>query len=441
VSIPSYDPNKFIPEIDADDWKGYLTDKTQPLMNRAISAYPPGSIYKIPVALAGCVRGQSRRFLPCNGGMQFGGHFARCTGRHGTLQLSDAIMRSCNGYFYRYGISTGIKDIETIGEWFNLGESTGIELPREDGGILPRPDLFSGGTWREAETAFTAIGQGQVLATPLQMCAVTAGVANGRFAHRPKLIKHTFDHAEALEIPQNARIQKDFSEPDGIPAAEMELVRKGMWKVVHGDGGTARSIRSKDYEIGGKTGTAQAWLEGKSRKDDRNKDYKTWFIAFAPYDEPRFAVCVFVENGTSGGGTSAPIAARILKQAIAHEKGAYNPPRQPLAEAVGHFNRLERTVYEDDPVDAALLAAAAASENDLVADAVPPAVRRPVRPPPKRPAAAAPKIRKAPDAEGRRSQRPARPAGTAPAAPAATPAAPPPTRTLIDRLRARDRSP
>ena len=408
ASVPSYDPNKFIPEIELDAWKAYEDDKSKPLINRAVSEYPPGSVYKVPIALAGCFRGQSRRIFMCGGGMQFGGHFAKCTGSHGMIGLSDALMRSCNGFFYRYGIATGIKGIDAVGDWFSLGEPTGIELPGEAGGVLPGPDRVSGGEmWSEAQTAFTAIGQGQVLATPLQMCAVAAAVANGRAAYRPRLLAKTFDHAEGLFTAQTPSLKKNFAtESGGIPP-ELELVRKGMWKVVHGDGGTARGIRTKDYEIAGKTGTAQDWLEGKSRKDDKNKDYKTWFIAFAPYDQPKYAVCVFVENGLSGGGTSAPIAARILKQALAHDRGAYNPPRQPLPEAKGHFDRMERTVYPDDPVDAALLAAAAASEEEPVAEAPPSAEaaaasRRPRKP---KTQAVKPKIKTTPDDEGRNARR------------------------------------
>lgn len=410
VSVPSYDPNKFIPEIELNDWKAYEDDKSQPLRNRAISEYAPGSVYKVPIALAGCLRGQSKRIFPCNGGMQFGGHFAKCTGSHGMLGLSDALMRSCNGFFYRYGMATGIKGIDAVGDWFSLGEPTGIELPGEDGGVLPGPDALGGGEpWRESETAFTAIGQGQVLATPLQMCAVAATVANGRYAYRPRLLDRTLDHAEGQFTVQQPRLKKNLLAENGALPAELELVRKGMWKVVNGEGGTARGIRTKDYEIAGKTGTAQAWLEGKSHKDEKNKDYKTWFIAFAPYENPKYAVCVFVENGTSGGGTAAPIAARILKQAIAHDRGEYNPPRQPLPEAKGHFDHLERTVYSDDPVDAALLAAAAAGGEDPVAEAEPPSDRRPAAPRPRRSQAPEkPKIKTAPDAEGRSARVPRR---------------------------------
>jgi penicillin-binding protein 2 len=422
VSVPSFDPNKFIPEIELKDWKGYEDDKSKPLINRALSAYPPGSIYKVPVALAGCFRGQARRIFPCNGGMLFGGHFAKCTGSHGSLGLSDALMRSCNGYFYRYGIATGPKGMDAIGEWFSLGEPTGIELPREHGGILPGPGQFGGGeNLSEAETAFMAIGQGQVLATPLQMCAVAAAVANGRAAYRPRIVHRTLDHAEGIETLQQPRLKKSFATESGGVPPELELVRKGMWKVVHGDGGTARGIRTKDYEIAGKTGTAQAWLEDKPRKDEF-KDFKTWFIAFAPYEAPKYAVCIFVENGTSGGGTSAPIAARILKQALARDRGSYSPPRQPMPEAIGHFDRLERTVYPDDPVDAALLAAAAAGQEDpVVEEGESPVTRRPTRKREEPSAPEKPKIKSVPESE---DQPPRRPRGER-EAPPATPARPP----------------
>jgi penicillin-binding protein 2 len=434
VSVPSYDPNKFIPEIELNDWKAYEDDKSLPLVNRALSAYAPGSVYKVPIALAGCARGQSKRILMCGGGMLFGGHFSKCTGSHGNLGLSDALMRSCNGYFYRYGIATKIEGIDRIQEWFSLGEPTGIELPREDAGVLPGPDRVGGGEmWSEAQTAFTAIGQGQVLTTPLQMCAVAATVANGGMSYRPRLIHSIYDQAEKVSTAEKPKLKVDLVASKAISGNDFELVRKGLWKVVNGEGGTARGIRSKDYEIAGKTGTAQAWLDGKSHKDDKNKDYKTWFIAFAPYEAPRYAVCVFVENGTSGGGTSAPIAARILKQAMARDKGTYAPPLQALAEAKGHFDRLERTVYADDPVDAAILAAAAATAEDPVVEAEPPATTR-------RPSAARrrkpqtedrPKI-KTRSSAGARSDRSPRPAS----APAPAPA----PRTLMDKFLKRDQA-
>jgi penicillin-binding protein 2 len=144
-----------------------------------------------------------------------------------------------------------------------------------------------------------------------------------------------------------------------------------MKKVVNGDHGTARAARSKEFETAGKTGTAQAWrVDPKSK--ERIEDNKTWFIAFAPYDRPKYAVCVFVEHGTSGGGTVAPIAARIIKQAVAVDAGTYSPPVQSLAEVAGHFKKLDKTVYADDPVDAALAAQQGNEDENVTASEPPP---------------------------------------------------------------------
>lgn len=377
-SVPNFDPNHFIPSIDEASWQAYNTDKAESLRNRAISAYVPGSIYKVPIALAGCVRGQSKRIFPCGGGMQFGAKFSRCMGQHGSLGLSDGLMRSCNGFFFRFGIATGIRSIDKVGDMLLLGQLTGIELPApptiEYTGMLPSPDqLNEASSWTESETAYTSIGQGMVLATPLQMCNIGATVANGGICYQPRLVLKTHDHGENIDSAFPDRPHANLLE-NGLSAADLETVRKGMWKVVQGAGGTARGIRSTSYEIAGKTGTAQAWRQVKGQ--GTLKDYKTWFLAYAPAEKPKYAVCVFVENGLSGGGTTAPIAARIFKQLFAMSSGVYTPALKPLDEAKGHFDPLERTVYPDDPVDAAALALAA-QDSDELAEAAPPSPRRP----------------------------------------------------------------
>ena len=194
--------------------------------------------------------------------MQFGGHFAKCTGSHGMIGLSDALMRSCNGFFYRYGIATGIKSIDLVGDWFNLGQPTGIELPREDGGLLPSPDeTGTSDAWSEAQTAFTSIGQGQVLTTPLQMCSVVATVAHGRHSYRPRLLSKTYDHAEKTETPNPPRLQADLVEKGATPQ-DLELVRKGLWKVVNGEAGTARSQQGRPDQPGQTRG--RGWGSGRA---------------------------------------------------------------------------------------------------------------------------------------------------------------------------------
>ncbi len=401
ASVPDFDPNKFIPAIDIDDWNVYAEDDTTPMMNRALSAYPPGSTFKVPVALAGAVAGVSDKYFTCPGSIAIGSRSFKCWiadkgGAHGTLGMSDALMHSCNCYFYRLGMATGIKTIDQVTHWFGLGEPTGIDLPQEAAGRVPNPKyvaLTSGGNWTDAATANTSIGQGAVEASPLQMCVVAATVANGGQCYKPKLVLKTHDHRENVDTAFPDRPRYNLIEK-GAKKASVDLVRKGMWKVVNGARGTAKAAKSEGYETAGKTGTAQAWRSnpdpkatGKARSIGDNK---TWFITFAPYDEPKLAVCVFVENGKGGGVTSAPIAARIIKQCMATMAGSYHPPLQPLADAKGNFDAVDVVSYADDPVKEQ------SGEEEAITEA-----DEPDRPAPKRKVQVAqPKLKSRPNAEG-----------------------------------------
>lgn len=404
VSLPNYDPNKFIPAIDPDDWKAYIEDKATPLMNRAISDQIPGSTYKVPIAVAGEFAGLAGRSFPCGGGMQLGNHFSKCWiaskgGNHGTLGLSAGLMNSCNGFFFRYGLATGIKRINEVCSWFGLGQPTGIDLPAEDSGNNAGPATSTTG-WTDAETAFLSMGQGQVLATPLQMCSVAATIANGGVVYRPKLIMKTYDHADKQDTLFPERPMVDLIEK-GIKPKDFELVRKGMWMVVNGPSGTAKAAKSVGFETAGKTGTAQTSKIDPATRQPAND---TWFIAFAPYDKPKYAVCVFVENGKGGGVTAAPVAARILKQAMAMSAGAYQPPVAPLDEVKGNFAKHDAITYPDDPVDAAALAAALSDDETPPEDeaatrtAASPSLKK------KKPAPASPTLKAKPDTEGRRAR-------------------------------------
>ncbi len=401
VSLPNYDPNKFIPAIDADDWKAYIEDNTDPLLNRAISDQIPGSTYKVPIAVAGAIAGLSGRSYACGGGMQLGNHFAKCwiagRGNHGSLGLSAGLMHSCNGFFFRYGMATGIRRINEVCGWFGLGEPTGIDLPSEDAGNNAGPATSTSG-WTEAETAFLSMGQGQVLATPLQMCSVSATIANGGTIYRPKLIFKTYDHADKQDTLFPDRPKADLLEK-GVKKNDFEMVRKGMWMVVNGASGTAKAARSTGYETAGKTGTAQTSKVSPLTKEKAND---VWFIAFAPYDKPQYAVSVFIENGKGGGITAAPVAARILKQAMAMSAGAYQPPVAALDEVKGDYTKHELITYADDPVDAAALAAASADDETPSDDDAPARVSTPSRK--KKAAPASPTLKPKPNAEGRRAR-------------------------------------
>ncbi len=393
ASVPSYDPNRFIPEINNEEYKAYLDNPVIPLLNRAVRPYVPGSIFKIPISFAGCLaKIQGRRFN-CSGGVTYGNKYMKCWikdkgGSHGSLDLSDAIMRSCNCFYYQYGNTAGIDNITKACQLLGVGEKTGIELDEESPGILPNPQWLRMNAplerWSAGFTANTAIGQGFVMTTPLQMASATATVANGGKSYRPHLLKRVQDGA--TPVLDNQPEPRADLEAEGLSKQDIELIRKGMWKVVNGAGGTARAAQINNIEVAGKTGTAQVWRLDQRR---RIKDNNTWFISFAPYEKPRFAVCVLVQGGNSGGGTASPVAKRVLEQSLALDNG-YDVKVQPVPEFAGSFKLVDTVSYEAGPT---LLTAVnededLGPENETVTD-IP--VARPV---------ASPSIRQEADAAG-----------------------------------------
>ena len=317
VSVPSFDPNTFIPSIKTKDWSELVSDDTDPLVNRAISSYAPGSTYKVFISLAG-LRGDKTGSYPCGGGIQIGNTFMKChQANHGTLNLENAIKVSCNGYFYRYGIAAGIDNIVAVGNMVGLGQRSGIPLSGESAGILPGPDYLAQvrprERWTQGYTANTAIGQGEVLASPLQMAMLTAAIANGGTAFYPRLIDRVLAQDGTILLQEPAKIRSNLISDGGLTSEDIERVRSGMKKVVQEGGGTGGRARVQGVEVAGKTGTAQNWSQ---RGGDRVQDNHVWFIAFAPYENPRFAVAVLVQGAKSGGGVAAPIAGKILEEAF-----------------------------------------------------------------------------------------------------------------------------
>ncbi len=323
ASIPSYDPNKFIPAIAAKDWLALNKDETDPLLNRSVSAYAPGSTYKIPIALAGLRAGVGDRRFNCSGGVQYGNKYMRCWiadkgGAHGTLSLQNAIKVSCNAFFYQYGNAAGIDQIIATGNMLGLGQKSGIPLSGEAPGVLPGPEWLAAinprARWSAGLTANTSIGQGDVLATPLQMAMVTAAVANGGTCYYPRMVDKVVAQDGSILLQEPAKVRSSLIADGGMTEAMIEKVRQGMNKVVNESGGTAGKARIKDVTVAGKTGTAQFWRSGV-------KDNHTWFLTFAPYDEPKYAICILVQGAKSGGGVAAPIAAKILEDTFALDQG------------------------------------------------------------------------------------------------------------------------
>jgi penicillin-binding protein 2 len=344
ASVPSFDPNQFVPSISKADWEKLAKDQTDPLMNRAINAYAPGSTFKLCTALAGLRAGVGGKEFDCSGGVQYGDKFMKCwvlTAKpqkppHGHQDLSEAIKNSCNAYFFQYGNAAGIDQIDAVGGMLGLGKKTDLPLNNVASGILPGPSWLAQNYprehWSPGHTANVSIGQGYVLATPLQMAMVAMAVANSGTVYQPRLIDKVVAQDGTILKQDPVKVQADITKEGGFTAEQIEKVRKGMWKVVNADGGTASKARLKNYVVAGKTGTAQFWR-------GREKDNHTWFLCFAPYDNPRYVVCVFVQGAKSGGSVSAPIAAKILEQIFAME-GGQEVKLEALAPAQGNFQHL-----------------------------------------------------------------------------------------------------
>jgi len=335
ASVPSFDPNTFIPSIKAKDWKALQKDEGDPLVARAISCLPPGSTFKLITALAG-LRGTKNLAgakYGCYGGVSYGDHFFRCWVAekhytHGTIGLADALKVSCDSFFYQYGNAASIQSIDAVGKMLGMGEESGLQLTGEQTGNMPGPEWMQihhpQERWSQAQTANVSIGQGYTLVSPLQLAMAYAAIANGGVCYYPRLVDRVLkqDGSPALDergnvaVPQTPRVRTDLRQE--ISAEKIDLVRKGLWKVVNEDGGTGGRARLKDWVVAGKTGTAQATERGQ-------EENVAWFACFAPYDHPKFVVAVMVQGASGHGGEVAgPIADRILERSLALDEGKFN---------------------------------------------------------------------------------------------------------------------
>ncbi|MEM9479515.1 MAG: penicillin-binding protein 2 [Verrucomicrobiota bacterium] len=392
ASVPSFNPNKFIPKIDPDDWDKYRLNEVRPLINRAIKDFAPGSTFKIPVSFAGFLDGSYRRPFSCYGSVTYGNTSMACWigakgGSHGSLFLRDAIMRSCNCYYYNFGNATGINNVIKATDLFSLGEKTGIPLLEEDSGRVPTPKwhrMTEGWGWGDAQTALVSIGQGATEATPLQMASVSATVASGGVNYQPRLVQRTID-AAGNTTEFTPKIRHNLVEA-GIDKGMVDIVRSGMYDVVNTAGGTARRAQSQLAKLSGKTGTAQFFRSGEP-------DNHAWFISFAPFDSPRLAVCVFVQGGKAGGVVAAPVAKKIIEESLLMwDSEEFEIELAAVDETEGNFDFLEYVSFDPTIPDELLAAAADEDDGSAVAarQSIPVQVARTVTP----------TIAKRPDARG-----------------------------------------
>jgi penicillin-binding protein 2 len=340
ASVPSFDPNTFIPSIKAKDWQALRKDEGDPLVNRAMSALPPGSTFKLITSLAGLRKNLTNAKYSCGGGVSYGDHFFQCWVNekhytHGTIGLSDAIKVSCDSFFYQYGNAAGIQSIDTVGKMLGVGEESGLQLTGEQVGNLPGPEWMQihhpQERWSQAQTANVSIGQGYTLVSPLQLAMAYVAIANGGTCYYPRLVDKVLnqdgspvlDEHGKVAVPPTPRVRSDLRRE--VTPDQIALVRKGFWRVVNEDGGTAGNARLKNVQVAGKTGTAQATDRG-------HKDTVAWFACFAPFDNPKYVVVAMVQGGEHGGSVAGPVATRILERTLAMDEGnfdmqvAWTPP-------------------------------------------------------------------------------------------------------------------
>lgn len=330
ISSPAINPDIFASPLDSEDWNRLINDPMKPLQNRGIQGqYPPGSTYKTLIAAAALEEKVITKdtTFHCKGSYKFGNRVYRCWKKegHGSVSLHRAIVESCDVYFYQVGLKLGIDRMASYTRRFGLGKATGIELSDEKTGIVPdkawRQKRF-GAPWIDGETLSCAIGQGFNLVTPIQLLTAYAALANGGNFYQPHLMK-------AIVGPDGNPLktfQPELKEKLTLSPETVLLLKDALQGVVNEPGGTAHSAKLADIKVAGKTGTSQVV---KMRADRRVKGqdlpYRfrdhAWFVSFAPADEPKIALVVFIENsGFSGGHAAAPVAGKILKSFFDLEK-------------------------------------------------------------------------------------------------------------------------
>ena len=346
ASRPAFDPNLFTDGIPAETYRTLRRSPDRPLFHRAVNGqYPPGSTVKPFLGLAGLERGigHARGESWCPGWFRLPGgrHKYRDWKKygHGRIELHDAIVQSCDVYFYELALALGIDRMHESMSSFGFGERTGIRLRSESPGLMPSPAWkrdARGQPWFPGETLITGIGQGFMLVTPLQLATATASLAMRGIRLRPRLVERAVDSASGdVEVVEPEVI----AEVQPIEAPNWERIVEAMAGVVHGPRGTARKIGTGlDYRIAGKTGTAQVFTVGQNEKYDADKlDKKLHdhglFIAFAPVERPRIAVAVIVENGGSGSGAAAPLARLVIEAYLGDTAGPPAPGGQMLRAA------------------------------------------------------------------------------------------------------------
>ena len=325
ASAPGFDPNDFNFGIKTETWKALLKDPRKPLMNKTVQGqFPPGSTFKPIVAMAALEAGviDPHDTVFCPGHMSFGNRVFHCwkKGGHGYVDMVGAQEQSCDVYFYELARRLNVDTIASMANRFGLGHSHGIEIDHEATGLVPtrawkrtRKDK----KWHDGETLSVSIGQGYMLATPLQLAVMASRIANGGYAVTPTLLKN-----KAVAGPASSHFP-----PVGVTPEVLKLAHDGMIAVVEGGRGTAKAAKIRDWPraLAGKTGTSQVRVitaaqraGGVPKNESRpweERDHAL-FIAWGPIENPAYAIAIIVEHGGGGSAVAAPIARDIMREAF-----------------------------------------------------------------------------------------------------------------------------
>ena len=324
VSKPSFKPDIFARNILPEEWKSLVENPYHPLQNKGIQGqYPAGSVFKIITAIAGLESGAitPNTQFACAGAFPYGNRNFRCwkEGGHGNISLHRAIAESCDIYFYQLGLKVGPDIIAHYATEFGLGKATGISLPHERAGTVPSTSWKKkryGAPWYSGETLSFAVGQGYLLTTPLQLLMLISGVANGGKILLPQVVERVENiYGDKLkEYPPVELGRANVSEKT------LQLIQDALKGAVNDPHGTGSACLLKEVKVAGKTGTAQVIaMPEDSKRGEMNRiplrfrDH-AWFVAYAPFEDPKISVAVLVEHGGFGASAAAPIAKKVIEK-------------------------------------------------------------------------------------------------------------------------------
>jgi penicillin-binding protein 2 len=306
VSVPAFDANMFAGVLRKKDWDRLVSDPHKPLLNRIIKGeYPPASTYKLIVAGAGLEEGiieADTKFASCTGGYRFGNRVFKCwnLSGHGKLGVIDAIIQSCDVYFYQMGQKLGLEKFAEYSRKCGFGSLTGIDVPGEMDGLVPDKDWYDRklgkGKWPISVIINLSIGQGEVLTTPLQLANFYAALANGGTLYKPHLMRMAFNDKDTTHYKVETISHLPFSD------STMAILKEAAVGVLYDERGTARGSKIKGIKFGGKTGTAQ----------NPHGNEHALFCAFAPLENPVIAVACIAENAGHGSEAAAPIVSKMI---------------------------------------------------------------------------------------------------------------------------------